>query len=77
MLWQSDVVYEEDRLQIQKIPVYSSEEGFPLYADHTYEVESFYDNTTDGDVDAMAMMYIYYHPHGDENIIYPPELQPI
>jgi hypothetical protein len=75
MLWQSDVAYEPDRLQIAKIPVYSSPEGFPIYKDHEYEVEAFYDNTTDHDVDAMAMMYLYYHPSGDEDITYPPELQ--
>jgi len=75
VLWQSDVVYEKDRLQIDTIPVYSSVEGFPMPADHEYELEALYDNTTDHDVDAMAMMYLYYHPNGDENIIYPTELQ--
>jgi hypothetical protein len=75
VLWQSDVVYEKDRLQIETIPVYSSAEGFPMAAGHEYELEAFYDNTTDHDVDAMAMMYLYYHPNGDEDIVYPTELQ--
>ncbi len=75
LLWQSDVAYEPDRLQIARIPLYSSATGFPIYRDHEYEVEAFYDNTTDHDVDAMAMMYLYYHPAGDEDIAYPTELQ--
>ena len=39
--------------------------------DHEYEIEAFYNNTTDRDVDAMAMMSIFYHPTNGENIIYP------
>lgn len=74
-LWQSDVEYEPERTQIARIPIYSSAEGFPLHRDHAYEVEAHYDNTTDHDVDAMAMMYLYYHPNHDEDIIYPTALQ--
>jgi len=76
VLWQANVVYEKHRRQIAKIPVYSDSEGFPIYIDHEYEVEALYDNTTDHDVDAMAMLYLYYHPNGEENIIYPTELPP-
>ncbi len=71
MLWRTDVVHEANRRQIQRIPVYSSAEGFPLLADHEYEIEVVYDNTSGGDVDAMAMMSLYYHPAGGENITYP------
>ena len=66
---------EQDRFQIEQIPVYSSVEGFPIFKDHEYELEAMYDNDTGHDVDAMAMMYIYYHPDGDEEIFYPTELQ--
>ena len=62
VLWQTDVVNEPDRTQIAEIPVYSDVEGFPLYKDHVYEIEAFYDNTTDHDVSAMAMMSLYHHP---------------
>lgn len=62
ILWQTDAVYEPDRKQIIEIPVYSSVEGFPLYVDREYEIEAFYDNTTDHDIDAMAMMSLYHHP---------------
>lgn len=69
-LWQTNVVYEPDRVQILEIPHYSSAEGFPVYKDHVYEIEASYDNTTDHDVDAMALIDLYYHPLGDENITY-------
>jgi len=62
VLWQTDVQYEDDRVQIAKIPVYDSVEGFRIYKDHEYEIEAFYDNTTEADVDAMAMMSLYHHP---------------
>ena len=72
VLWQSDVEYEKCRVQIKKIPFYSSAEGFPMYANHEYEFEALYDNTTDHDVDAMAMIYLlppergpkHHLPHG-------------
>ena len=35
-LFQTDVIYEENREQIARIPVYSSSEGFKIYPDHTY-----------------------------------------
>lgn len=70
-LWETEVLYESDRTQIREIPVYSSAEGFPILRDHVYEIEARYDNTTDHDVDAMASMYLYYHPANDEMITYP------
>ena len=60
ILWQSDVQNEPDRDQIEHISVYSSATGFRVYKDHTYEIEALYNNTTDRDVDAMAMMNIYF-----------------
>lgn len=73
VLWETELQYEGDgdRVQIVDIPVYSSEEGFLLYPDHEYEVESVYDNTSSEPVDAMAVMYLYHHPLNDEHISYP------
>jgi hypothetical protein len=71
ILWQTDVIYETDRKQIAEIPVYSSPTGFPIYADHEYEIEAFYDNTSEHDTDAMMQIDLYYHPVGDERITYP------
>ena len=70
VLWQTDAVYEAGRSQIAKIPAYSSAAGFPVYKDHEYEIETVYDNTTDRPVDAMAMMYLFWHPPGNEDATY-------
>jgi hypothetical protein len=59
ILWQTNVKNEPDRVQIAEIPPYSSVEGFTLHADHDHEIEAYYENTTDHDVDAMAMMYLF------------------
>jgi len=71
MLWQTDAEYDEDHLHIKSQPAYSSTEGFTMYPDHEYEIEAYYDNTTRADIDAMAMMYIFYHPSNNEVITYP------
>ena len=70
-LWRTDVAYERSRDQIEKIPVYSSEKGFPVYRDHVYEIEAYYDNTSGVDVDAMAQIDLYYEPSVDVKITYP------
>jgi hypothetical protein len=70
ILFQTDVIYEEDRQQIATIPVYSSAEGFTIYPDHTYQIEASYRNDTGHDIDAMAVMDLYYHPKGNIDITY-------
>ena len=71
LLWQADVEHEAQRDQIAKISHYSSVEGFLLRPDHVYEIEALYDNTTDHDINAMAMMMLYYHPRDDVSITFP------
>ena len=70
MLWQADVTYEPDRLQIESIATYVSPDGFRLYPDHEYEIEAYYDNMSGEDVDAMAVMDLYYNPEGNVDIGY-------
>jgi len=70
IVFRADVENELYRDQIANITHYASEEGFPLYKDHVYEIEALYNNTTDHDVDAMAMMVLYYNPKGDVSITY-------
>ncbi len=74
VLWETQAEYDSDldHAQISRIPVYSSDTGFVMYPDHTYEIESVYDNQSDAPVDAMAVMYLYHHPLGDQNMTYPP-----
>ncbi len=68
VLWQADVEYEKERRQILSIPVYVSEEGIKVYPDHEYELEAHYNNTTDSDIDAMAVLYLYFNPKGDREL---------
>ena len=49
----------KDGIGLDEVDVYSSEEGFRIYKDHEYEVVSTYNNTTDGPIDAMAVMFLY------------------
>ena len=70
VLFQADVENQPGRDQIANITDYSSQEGFRVYKDHEYEIEALYNNTTDQDVDAMAMIVLYYNPDGDLSIRY-------
>ncbi len=72
VLWETTLEYEDsERVQISKIVPYSSAEGFLMYPDHEYEIESVYRNTTSEPVDAMAVMYLYHHPPNGEHVSYP------
>lgn len=70
VVFQANAQHEPDRPQISHISHYASEEGFPIYKDHVYEIEALYNNTSDEAVDAMAMMVLYYNPDGDRAIKY-------
>ena len=48
-----------DRVGLEHVEFFSSEEGFPLYKDHEYTLVSTYDNTSDEQQDAMAVMFVY------------------
>jgi hypothetical protein len=50
----------DDRVGLAEVSYYSDAEGFEVYADHRYELIAVYDNTTDHDVDAMALVYLYF-----------------
>lgn len=59
VVYEAQVTPTRDRIGIERIDHYSSAEGLPLYKDHQYELVSVYDNTSDKDVDSMAVMYLY------------------
>jgi hypothetical protein len=48
-----------DRIGLANVGFYSSTKGFELSPDHDYTLESVYDNPTDEDQEAMAVMYLY------------------
>ncbi len=47
------------KVGLEKIEQFSSAEGIKVYKDHEYELVSVYNNTTDHDISAMAMMTVY------------------
>ena len=61
-LWRTVVEYEDDRVQIERVPVYSSEQGFKVYKDHDYEIEALYVNPDDQPIDAMVLVDVFYNP---------------
>jgi len=48
-----------NRVAVEKITHYSSGEGLTIDRSHEHELVAVYNNTTDQDVDSMAVMYLY------------------
>jgi len=49
-----------DRVGVAYVEEFKSTEGIPIQRDHRYELSAEYDNTTDADTDAMAILYLYF-----------------
>ena len=60
-VFRSNVEPAKDKIGIKRLDHFSSENGIPIYKDHQYELVSIYNNTTDQDVDSMAVMFMYLH----------------
>lgn len=58
-LFFSKVKNYSDRVGLEEVEYYSSQEGIPVYQDHEYEVVSTYNNTTEEDQDSMAVLFMY------------------
>ena len=60
-VFKSMVKQMEGRIGIESVEPYADKNGVMLYQDHEYELISIYDNTSDRDFSAMAVMYLYLH----------------
>ena len=49
-----------DRVGVAYVEEFKSADGIPIQRDHRYELSAEYDNTTDVDTDAMAILYLYF-----------------
>ena len=49
-----------DRVGVAYVEEFKSTDGIPIQRDHRYELSAEYDNTTDVDTDAMAILYLYF-----------------
>ncbi len=58
-VWKSLARNPEDRIGLDRVDTYASEEGIPIFHDHHYELVSTYDNTSKRDQDSMAVMFLY------------------
>jgi len=50
----------DDAIGIEFMTHYSSQDGFLVHRDHKYEILATYNNTSSSDIDAMAVIYLYY-----------------
>ncbi len=58
-LFKSKATNFREKIGLEHVEAFSSEEGIPVYKDHEYELVSVYNNTTNEDQDSMAVMYLY------------------
>ena len=58
-LFKSIVDGYDDKVGIERISYFTSQEGIALFTDHEYELVSIYNNTSGEDQDSMAVMYMY------------------
>lgn len=58
-VFRSNVVNSAGKIGVDHVEYYSSTKGYPLYADHEYQLVTMYNNTLDRDQDSMAVMYMY------------------
>ncbi|MEQ1504245.1 MAG: hypothetical protein ABMB14_18530 [Myxococcota bacterium] len=59
IVFDAKVTPSPGRVGIDAVDHYSSVDGMPMYKSHQYELTSYYDNTSDHEVDSMAVMYMY------------------
>ncbi|MBV9670489.1 MAG: hypothetical protein JOZ43_05990 [Acidobacteriales bacterium] len=48
-----------DRIGVARVEEFKSIEGMPILHNHRYELTTEYDNTSDSNTDAMAILYLY------------------
>ena len=58
-VFRSEVENSAEKIGLERVESFSSEEGIPVYADHEYELVSVYENTSAEDQDSMAIMFLY------------------
>lgn len=58
-IYKSQAMNIRDGIGLARVEHYSSDVGKPLFRDHEYEIIAMYNNTTDQNQDAMAVMFMY------------------
>lgn len=58
-LFKSVATQVEEGVGLAKVETYRSSEGIPVFKDHEYGLVTVYDNPTEEDHDAMAVLYVH------------------
>lgn len=58
-LFKSVATQAEDGVGLRHVETYRSSEGIPVFKDHEYGLVTVYDNPTEEDHDAMAVLYVH------------------
>lgn len=58
-IFRSEARNFKDKVGLENIESFASQQGIPVYANHEYEMISTYNNTSEKNVDSMAVMYLY------------------
>lgn len=58
-IFKSDVKPSLDKVGIDRVEYFESEEGISIYRNHEYQLISVYNNTSSEPQDSMAVMYVY------------------
>jgi hypothetical protein len=58
-LFKSVATQVESGVGLQRVETYRSSEGIPVFKDHEYGLVTVYDNPTEEDHDAMAVLYVH------------------
>lgn len=62
-IFTSKAINYKDRVGLEHVEAFSSEEGIPVFSNHEYELVSVYNNTSGVEQDSMAVMYVYMKDH--------------
>lgn len=60
-VFRSQAEAPDDKIGLARVEHFSSQEGLPIYHDHSYELVSVYENTSGVDQDSMAVMFLYHY----------------
>lgn len=74
-IFSSQMTNHKDRIGLEKVTAFSSEEGIWLYADHQYELRQECENTTAIDQDMMGSMFLFFYDQELEQKIRKPATQ--
>ncbi|NMH28004.1 hypothetical protein [Flavobacterium silvaticum] len=61
VIFKSEMTNYKDKIGLEKVTAFSSEQGIWLYANHHYELRQECDNTTAIDQDMMGSMFLFFY----------------